>query len=206
MQVLSERRCIVSGQVCEPDRLIRFVREPDSGQVVPDLARSLPGRGVWVTNAQSCIADAVKRKLFARAFRDVCQVDPDLASTVGRLLEQAAMRILSLARKAGQALNGFEKVDGAIQGGGVRVLLGASNGSLDGRNKLKQRLRAYECTATVIEIFDSEQLSLALGRTNVIHAALTHGGLADKFLSAAQRVHDFRELNDDAARRIEEKA
>ena len=186
--------------------MLRFVRSPIDGEVVADLRCELPGRGVWIGNRRKLVSEAVARKLFARGFREACNVPPDLDTRVADRLVQAALTYLSLARKAGEAVTGFEKVDVLIAGGRVQVLIGASDGSEDGRSKLKQRLAAHESDAAVIEMFTSDQLGLAFGRTNVIHAAVTIGGLAGKFVMAARRAAEYCASVGESALEYEEKA
>lgn len=188
---LSERTCIVTRKVMDPDQMIRFVCAPD-GSVVPDTRRKLPGRGVWVSSKHAAVAEAAKRKLFLRAFRKPCQIHEDLAEQLDGLLEKAALAAFALANKAGLVVQGFAKVEAAIRSGEVAALVSASDGSADGRGKLHQLLNAAECTVPIIEEFSSQQLDLALGRTNVIHAAVAAGGLADKFVLATRRLKDYR--------------
>jgi predicted RNA-binding protein YlxR (DUF448 family) len=186
--------------------MVRFVRSPLDGEVIADIRHKLPGRGVWVTGNAETVAEAVRKKAFARGFRQPCKVSDDLAIEVAERLDEHALGYLSLARKAGQAVQGFEKVDGLIAAGRIAVLIGAADGSEDGRNKLKQRLRSNELDVPVIEFFASGQLGLALGRTNVIHAAISTGGLAGKFVTAANRAGQFRGLAAAAAMEYEENA
>lgn len=203
---LSERKCIVTGNSTDTDTLLRFARVPTDGEVIPDLRQELPGRGVWVGNSRELVQEAVKRNLFARGFREDCKVPPDLDLRVGDRLDELALGYLSLAKKAGQAVTGFEKVETVVSAGRLAVLIAASDGSADGRGKLKQRLRATGLEAPVIEFFSSGQLGLALGRTNVIHAAMTSGGLARKFVIAAHRAQKYRGSVDQTVLEYEEKA
>ena len=203
---LSERRCIVTGNVADPEDLLRFARAPLDGQVIADLRLELPGRGVWVGNDRGLVSQAIKRNMFTRGFREACKVPEDLDQRIEDRLDELALGYLSLAKKAGQAVHGFEKVETLISTGRLAVLIGASDGSADGRGKLKQRMRATGTEAPVIEFFSSGQLGLALGRTNVIHAAITSGGLARKFVIAANRAQKYRGSQDGAALEYEEKA
>jgi predicted RNA-binding protein YlxR (DUF448 family) len=187
----AHRKCIATGKVLPAGELMRFVRSPD-GEVVPDVKHKLPGRGVWVSRCHEAISDAQKRRLFDRGFKTQCRIDGDLAARTGRLLEEKALGYLALANKAGLVVQGFEKVDAAIRAGKLAVLIAASDGAEDGRSKLKQRLRACESEAVLIENFASDQLGLALGRTNVIHAGVVGGGLQRKFVEAAQNIAAYR--------------
>lgn len=187
----SLRQCIATRESLPPEEMIRFVRAPD-GSVVPDLKRQLPGRGVWVTARRELVADAVARKQFARAFREQVRVDPDLPALVGRLLAESALGLLGFANRAGLVTAGFEKVAEAIAKRRVAVLLEASDGAADGRRKLAGKLASSGAhDVKVVEVFTGEQLSLALGRTNVIHAALGKEKLTDAFLKAARRYEHY---------------
>jgi predicted RNA-binding protein YlxR (DUF448 family) len=189
---VAERTCIVSREVKDPTELIRFVRSP-SGEVVPDLRGKLPGRGVWVTCAASKVAEAARRKLFARSFRAECQTPADLAERIGALLRQEALAALSLANKAGLVSAGFERVAGEARKGRLAVLVEAADGAADGRRKLVGKLKEAGTSPEIIDVFESPELGLALGQSHVIHAAIAEGGLARKFLAAARRFSAYRE-------------
>jgi uncharacterized protein len=196
---VKERTCIVTRTVRPRDELIRFVRDPDGG-VVPDLKGVLPGRGVWVTARADLVAKAVERKLFAKAFRGEARADMDLVDRVGDLLLRRALDFLGMARRAGQAVSGFFKVEELIGEGRAGVLIEAGDGAEDGRRKLRNRFLAalseagIEAGGTdrVVSCFTIEQLSLALGRTNVVHAALIKGRLGEEFLAVARRHEAYR--------------
>ena len=198
-----ERSCIVTRRKGSPDAFIRFVVAPD-GSVVPDIRRKLPGRGAWVSAERAVVADAVKRRSFARAFRKPVDVGPDLADTVDALLEKDALQALSIANKAGLVVAGSAKIEGSFGPGVPAALVHASDGSPDGTRKLEaaMRRRTGEKADTVlrIRIFRSDQLDLALGRTNVIHAAVAGGSAGVGFVSRAGRLMRYRGiLRDDAA-------
>lgn len=182
--VETERMCIVTRKVLEADALIRFVLGPGD-EVVPDLRRQLPGRGVWVTANSSALAAAVREKRFARAFRQSCRVDADLAQRTAALLRKEARELLSLANKAGLVVAGYEKTAAALASRDVRLLIEAADGAADGRRKLRAG-KPPGCET--VDVFASAELDLALGRANVIHAAVTKGGLAERLLNAARRV------------------
>src|SRR5262249_58402582 len=110
------RTCIVTGDEGTPERMIRFVIGPQ-GEVVPDLARKLPGRGLWIWAERTAVEQAVARKLFAKAARAAVSVPADLAERVERLLLGRALEDLSRARRAGRAVAGFVK-DGQLVGQG----------------------------------------------------------------------------------------
>ena len=187
------RMCALTRTQRTREDLLRFVASPD-GDLVPDLKQALPGRGVWVTLSRQAVAEAVKRKVFARALKREVRLPDDLADLVARLLQKDAMSCLSLASKAGLVVAGFDKTEAALKQGRAEVLVAASDGAADGRRKLFARLRGAGKADRLVECFASADLDLALGRTNVIHAAINPGGLAQKFLACARR-YEFFELN-----------
>lgn len=199
---VKERTCIVTREVRPRDELIRFVRDPE-GRVVPDLKGVLPGRGVWVTANAAIVARAVERKAFARSFRGEAVAGPELVTMVGGLLQRRALDLLGLARRAGQVVTGFVKVETLIDEGRAGVLVEARDGAEDGRRKLRNRFMSMWSELEnggngadfVVSCFGIEELSLALGRTNVVHAGLFKGRLGEEFLAAARR-HEAYGLHD----------
>ena len=187
------RMCALTRTQRPRGELLRFVASPD-GNLVPDLKQALPGRGVWVTLSRQDVTEAARRKVFARALRKDVKLPDDLADLTARLLLKDAMSCLSLASKAGLVVAGFEKTESILKQGRAAVLIAASDGAEDGRRKLSGRLRAAGQADRLVECFASADLDLALGRTNVIHAAINPGGLAQKFLACARR-YEFFELN-----------
>lgn len=187
-----ERMCIVTRQVMDEADLLRFVRAPD-GTVVPDLLRKLPGRGVWVCLSRANVAEAIKRQAFARGFGEACQAATEMPDQVGKLLRGQAISHLSLARKAGQAVQGAVKVDEALRRGPVRLLLHAAEAAADGRQKL-DRLAQKE--TLICNLLHGAEMDLAFGRANVIHAAIAAGGLADKMVHLLQRMARYEGLDD----------
>ncbi|MDP3545313.1 MAG: RNA-binding protein [Phreatobacter sp.] len=191
----SERTCIVNRRASSPDGLVRFVVGPD-GVVVPDLKARLPGRGAWVTATRAAVAEAVRRKLFARAFRREVSAPADLPELVERLIEAQAIASLSLANKAGAVVAGFSKVEAALMGGTAAGLIHASDASDDGVRKLGQVLRRIfgddPDTMPRVTAFTSLQLDLALGRMNVIHAALLAGGPSENALARCTALEVYR--------------
>jgi predicted RNA-binding protein YlxR (DUF448 family) len=193
------RSCIVTREVRPPSDLIRFVLSPDN-VVTPDIRRALPGRGVWVTGTRADVAEACKRKAFARAFRKEVTTPADLPDLVGRLLRQDALQALALANKAGAMICGFEKVKAALAAGETLALIEASDGSPDGRRKLTSGLAATrpepggEAAAgepAIVDCFPSTDLDLALGRPHVIHAALLKAPVGGFTLTRCLRFRRF---------------
>ncbi len=182
-----ERRCIVSGEPGGKETLIRFVVGPD-GQAVPDVAERLPGRGMWVGARRDLVEQAVRRKAFSRSAKEPVAAGPDLPDQVERLLMARCCEVLGLCRRAGLAVAGHDKVSEWLGYGRASVLLQASDGSPQGRS----RLAAKAADLPVVTVLTREELGLALGRENVVHAALSPGGLTSSFLVEAQRLSGFR--------------
>ena len=188
-----ERTCIVTRRKGPPEAMIRFVVGPDD-VVVPDLRRKLPGRGVWVTTSEHVVAEAVRKKAFARGFKTKVRADATLVATIGLLMERDALQSLAMANKAGVVTTGFAKVEAAIGAGGIGAVLHASDAGEDGVRKLDGAVRRRGEGAKPVEsikLFSSQQLDLALGRTNVIHAALDLGPAGHAFLCAMPQIGDL---------------
>ena len=183
---MAERMCIVTRAVKPPEELVRFVLSP-SDDVTPDLKRKLPGRGVWVSASRSCIDLAARKGHFARGFKHQANCDEDLPDLVSRLLYKEATSLISLCNRAGLITNGFEKVSAHLAKGSVAAVLIASDAAEDGKNKIALKARAAGGEPKILTIFNREDLSLALGRTNVVHAAVRKGDLADQLVRAAER-------------------
>lgn len=189
------RQCAVTRQQLPQDDLIRFVAAPD-GSIVPDLARKLPGRGVWVTATRQAVEQAVRTKAFSRSLKRQVTAAPDLAENVERLLTKRLLQAISLANKAGQIVTGFTKVDALVGAGQALALVQARDAAEDGRQKLDRKLRAVASAAgrepVVLEILGIEELSLAIGRENVVHAALVEGGASRRVIEEAGRLQRYR--------------
>lgn len=187
-----ERTCIVTRRKASPDVMIRFVVGPDLA-VVPDIRRKLPGRGVWLSAEVAVVEKAVRGQAFARGFKAKVKAEPQLAAEVGDLLERDALQSLAMANKAGAVITGFAKVESALAAGAVVAMLHASDGGEDGVRKLEATARRGRDTPPAsIKVFSSQQLDLALGRTNVIHAALAEGPAGNAFLMRCRRSMLYR--------------
>lgn len=192
------RMCAVSRAVRPVAELIRFVAGPD-GSVVPDIRNKLPGRGVWVSNSRAMVAEAVRRKVFARALKAEVKAPADLPEQVDRLLRQDALQMLALANKAGAIVTGFEKVEGMK--GAIAALVQARDGSESERRRLQGHLRGRgpgRSDPPLVQAFSGDELALSLGREHVIHAALRSLEASSAFLARARRLDDFR-VGDPAA-------
>ena len=189
-----ERLCVVTRKVKPVAEMIRFVVGPNN-EVVPDIKRKLPGRGIWVTAARADLAAAVKRGAFAKGFGQPVKVAPDLVATTERLLERSALDALSIAGKGRQAVSGFGKVEAALLRGRAVALIHASDAAPDGVRKLEALRRQGESEGkkiAVLAVFPSSQLDLALGRPNVVHAALLAGPATETFMARCARLDRFR--------------
>ncbi|MFV0298381.1 MAG: RNA-binding protein [Hyphomicrobiaceae bacterium] len=197
-----ERTCVVTREPGGPDDLIRFVVAPD-GAVMADVGNRLPGRGVWVGIGRGLVEKAVKQGSFARGFKRPVVVPQDLGERVEALLRRRVVEALSLANKAGQVVAGFAKVETLIRQGEAVALLHAEEAAADGAGKLDQKLRAVQAALEepgqgksgpqIVRDLKTAELSLALGRQNVVHAALRSGGAAKHFLTETGRYRRYRD-------------
>jgi predicted RNA-binding protein YlxR (DUF448 family) len=195
----AERFCVATRTVKPVDEMIRFVVGPD-GQVVPDLKRKLPGRGVWVDATRAALAEATRRKAFARGFKREVRVAADFVDSTERLLVRSVLDALAIAGKAGQVVAGFAKVEGALARDNVAAVIHAADAAPDGVRKIDAALRRrfgddVEKIA-IIDAFGSQQLDLALGRANVVHAALLAGPASDTLIERSMRLRRFRAGSD----------
>lgn len=188
-----ERRDIVSGEVMAEARLIRFVADPD-GQAVPDLARKLPGRGIWVAADRVSVETAAKRGLFARSAKAKVTAPKDLADQVATLLRRRLLSGLGLARRSGDLTSGFEKVCATISSGKAAWLIEASDGAPDGRRKVMAVVRRQAQGPEIFGLFSSEELGLALGLENVIHTAFLAGRASGRWTEDVRRFAGFSPL------------
>ena len=196
---MPERLCIVSRVVKAEGELIRFALSPE-GVVVPDLARKLPGRGVWVSLDSKAVAEAQKRKLFSKGFDTEAKADEALPDLVAKLLLQEAVARLAMTRKAGLATCGYMKVEEALAKGKVRLLLHSKVAAADGTIKLDRKAGP---DIAICDLLGSDELDLAFGRENVVHAGVANGGLTEKLLDSLRRWAQYSgvEMNDTDKRR-----
>ena len=182
-----ERKCIVSGESQPKAGLVRFVIGPD-GNVVPDVTGRLPGRGIYVSADRAAIDKALKKNLFSRAAKQPVTAGDGLSELVETLILRRTIDLLSMARKAGEAVTGFEKVKEWLVKGKAKVLLQADDGSERGREKL----RPPNGPETLISCLSAGELGLAFGRERAIHAALASGGLGQRVVEEAARLTGLR--------------
>jgi hypothetical protein len=171
--------------------LIRFVAGPD-GTVVPDLAGRLPGRGLWLSPRRDYLERACARNLFARAAKAPLSVPADLPARVEKLLSRRCLELIGLAKRAGQAVSGFERVTSRLASGGVAMLLAAVDTAEDGRRKLRAAARAQDSAPQVVEMFTAEELGRALGQAARAHVAIAPGGFAERLAVEAARLSGLR--------------
>jgi predicted RNA-binding protein YlxR (DUF448 family) len=197
------RMCAVSREVRPIDELIRFVVAP-TGEVIPDVKRKLPGRGLWLSASRRTVAEAVRRHQFSRGFKRDVRVAATLPDDTEVLLVRSALEALAMAAKAGQVVSGFGKVEDALsQRERPSSLIHASDAAPDGVRKLDAILRQRggkdedSLKISVVTALTSAELDLALGRSNVIHAALLAGPASKTFLSRCQLLVRYRMADDD---------
>ncbi len=183
----AQRRCIVTGEVCDRARLLRFVVGPGAA-LVPDVAARLPGRGLWLTPRRDIVERAVGKRLFARAARRPVVVPIDLADRIEALLVQRCIDAVGLARRAGLAVGGFERVSDAARTGKAAVLLIAVDGTAGARRKMRSLARDLPlvCVLTAAEI------GVAFGREHVVNASLGAGPLCGRLIADAEKIAGFR--------------
>jgi len=189
-----ERRCIATGEVQPKRGLIRFGISPD-GQIVPDILEKLPGRGIWVASERVALQDAAKKGLFARGAKQAVTVSDTLVNDVETQLAKRLIDGISMARKAGSAVAGFEKVKDWLGKDEARILFQASDGSERGKSKL----HAPGGRGSFFEVLSASELGLSFGRERVIHAALGFGGLTERIREDAIRLSGVRELKGGSA-------
>jgi uncharacterized protein len=190
------RECALTRETKPVGELIRFVLGPDD-VLVPDIDAKAEGRGVWVTATEAAVAEAVKKRAFAKSLKTPVTLPDDLPGLTRLRLEQRLLGALGLARKAGQIVTGATRVKAAIESGDALALITATDAAPDGRNKMLATVAGYERMAESgakvphFELLNSDQLGLALGLENVIHAALAKGAAGQSALIRARRLHDF---------------
>ena len=200
------RMCAVTREVRPIGELIRFVVSPQ-GEVVADIKRKLPGRGLWVTASRRAVAEAVRRNQFSKGFKRDIRAAATLPADTEALLVRSCTEALAMVAKAGQVASGFSKVEGALREGQAAALIHASDGAADGIRKLDAIVRQKRANPDesqenpiefpIVNVLTSAELDLALGRSNVIHAALLAGPASKTFLSRCQILVRYRMADDD---------
>lgn len=183
-----ERTCALTRVQRPRERLLRFVIDPD-GAVVCDAAARLPGRGIWLSPERDVLNTATRKGVFARAARRSVTVPEDLAARAEAALAARALQTLALARRAGAAVTGFEKVSALLRSGGAGLLLTASDAASDGREKVGRLAREIP----VVALFGRAELGRIFGREAAVHVAVTAGDLADRLEIECDRLSGFRQ-------------
>lgn len=187
-----ERQCALTREVLPVGDLIRFVLGPDD-VIWPDVDEKAEGRGVWITLSEEVVRRAAKKNVFAKSLKTQAKLPEDLAALTREHLTQRLMGALSMAKKAGQIVNGQTRVQAALKSGDAIALLTATDAGADGRSKMLALMKALGIAANTphLEVLESRHFDLALGTENVIHAALTKGAAAHSALARAQRLARF---------------
>jgi len=200
------RMCAVGREQRPLDELIRFVVSPE-GEVIPDIKRKLPGRGLWISASRQTVAEAVRRHQFSKGFKRAVRVAETLAADTETLLARSTVEALAIAAKAGQVISGFSKVEAALQDRKDRAvmaaLIHACDGATDGIRKLQAMARQNaginreSPEFPAVTALTSAELDLALGRSNVVHAALLAGPASKTFLLRSQTLVRYRAADAD---------
>jgi|TARA_B110000495_G_scaffold5694_1_gene4304 predicted RNA-binding protein YlxR (DUF448 family) len=184
-----ERRCISTGSIMNTKSMVRFVVGPDGG-AVPDVFCKLPGKGMWVSSKKSSLDRALSKNLFSVVSKKPVLINNNLSKQIEDSILKKLLNLISLARKANQAIAGFEKVKGSLETDRAVLLIQASDGS----PREKSRLRPPVGEGTLINCLKMQELGLAFGRESVIHAAIMRGGLHKEITLEALRLGGIREI------------
>ena len=184
-----ERRCISTGSIMNTKSMVRFVVGPDGG-AVPDVFCKLPGKGMWVSSKKSSLDRALSKNLFSVVSKKPVLINNNLSKQIEDSILKKLLNLISLARKANQAISGFEKVKGSLETDRAVLLIQASDGS----PREKSRLRPPVGDGTLINCLKMQELGLAFGRESVIHAAIMRGGLHKEITLEALRLGGIREI------------
>lgn len=195
---MSERRCIQTRQTAPRDGLIRFAVSPD-GEVVPDLEEKLPGRGLWLTARADIVRAACADNSFSKAARRNVSVPSDLPDRLVALLDRRCLDLIALARRSGAAVAGFEKVRQALDHGEAALLLEATDGADDGRQKIGRKAAGIE----TLSHWTADQLGGPFGRDRAVHVAILSKGLAERLVRDGRRLQGLQSENADGGVRLE---
>ncbi len=184
---------MVTGERCATSLLVRFVVGPNGG-LVPDIDGKLPGRGMWVGARRELVDQAADKKLFARSARRAVTQSKDLSDLVENLLAQRTLNALGLGCRSGQVTSGFERVLTVLKDSDPAILIEASDGSPHGRQKILRQARGRGRNCPILGCFTAQELGLAMGRDNVVHAAVSQGGLARRLGELVVQLGGFRPI------------
>jgi len=181
------RRCIATGTIGDRSRLLRFVVHP-SGELVPDVASRLPGRGLWLTPRREILENAIARRLFARSARRAVAIPPGFADRVENMLVQRCCDLIGLARRAGLAVAGVEKVREAIRTEKAGLLVLALDGAEGGRRKMRSLGRDLPA----VIVLTAAEMGAIFGRDHVVNIAIGSGTLSGRVIGVAEKIAGFR--------------
>ncbi len=187
-----ERQCAVTRERLPQGELVRFVLSPD-GEVTPDVAGRLPGRGVWVTANRQTVDTASRKGAFSRGFKEGARVPEGMADTVEAMLARQCISLLGMARKAGDVVSGHDQVRDALRKARPALLLEASDGAEDGRQKVYLLAKALYGEVSVAGALSAAELGMAFGRDRVIHGLVRRGAIAKSWVAAYRRLTGFRD-------------
>ena len=194
---MNDRMCIVTRESGPAETLIRFVAGPD-GTVVPDLKRSLPGRGCSVKASRALVDKAVQKQLFARALKSDVKALPELGAQVDRLLASQLAGMMNMARKAGQFVSGTMKVDNAVRSGAAVAVFHATDAAPDGVRKISQARKAWMLTMDELEeipafqLLSFEEMQELMGDNAFIHAVALAGQAGEGVVKRAKLLETYR--------------
>lgn len=184
------RRCIVSGESLPPTSLIRFVTAPDK-TITPDINGKLPGRGLWLKADRETLETAIDKNAFARAAKQKVSIPDDLLERTQDLLKKNCLSLIGMAKGAAQLVSGYEKVKDKLNAGKADLYIVASNCSKDSRRKLEYAAK----NIPVIDLFDSNMLSQAVGIEHIMHIAIKKDGLSRRILVQSARLQGLANKN-----------
>ncbi|WP_235702750.1 MULTISPECIES: RNA-binding protein [Acidiphilium] len=176
-----QRRCLVTRERRARETMLRFVAGPDDSLVF-DVVATLPGRGMWLSASRDVIEMAMKRGVFARVAGRRLMVPERLADRVQSVLENRIVELLGLARRAGAATGGFEKVKEWLGSGRCALLVEAADGSVSEQARLRQHH-----AVPVVHPLTAARLGAAFGRERMMHVAIGAGKLAGMIATEAER-------------------
>ena len=182
------RRCVATRERLPKAAMVRLAVGP-AGALVPDIEERLPGRGLWITARRDIVERAVTMRLLARAAGAEIAVPPDLAERIATLLARRCLDLVGLARRAGEAVAGYEKVKAALERGNVALVLQAVDGSPEQRAKL----RLDSAAIPVVALFSRAELAAVFGRATAVHVAVGRSGIASRLVRDCARLAGFRQ-------------
>jgi len=187
---IKQRRCIATRETVAMEELVRFVLAPD-GTLTPDLSGKLPGRGAHLTPTKAALAEAIKTKAFARAFKQGVDVPTDFADHLAKLMDAALLGRLAMARRSGDLALGQDAVFAAAQSGKLTLLILPK----DATDNASARLSGIQRDFPSLAFSTADALGHTLGKPRVSNLAFTHGPKTEQFLALAHKFRDFLDLN-----------